>query len=61
MSDTLDLDDEPGRRKASLRQVIAFMWKHWSRQPGKLAWFGLFFGLAVAADLAFPFASARLV
>lgn len=61
MSDTLDLDDEPGRRKASLGQVIAFMWKHWSRQPGKLAWFGLFFGLAVAADLAFPFASARLV
>ena len=61
MSDTLDLHDEPGRRKASLAQVAAFMWKHWSRQPGKLAWFGGFFFLAVAADLAFPFASARLV
>lgn len=63
MSDTFDFDDENegGQRKASLRQVAAFMWKHWSSQPLKLALFGLFFGLAVAADLAFPFASARLV
>ncbi|MGE0596002.1 MAG: ABC transporter ATP-binding protein [Hyphomonadaceae bacterium] len=62
MSDAFDIDDDaPGRRKASLREVAAFMWRHWSRQPGKLAWFGVFFSLAVAADLAFPFASARLV
>lgn len=61
MSDSFDLDDEPGRRKASLGQVVAFMWKHWASQPGKLAWFGAFFALAVTADLAFPFAAARLV
>lgn len=62
MSDVSDIgDDEPGRRKASLAQVIAFMWKHWASQPWKLAAFGAFFALAVAADLAFPFASARLV
>jgi ATP-binding cassette subfamily B protein len=63
MSDAYDFDDESngGKRKASLRQVAAFVWKHWSSQPGKLALFGVFFGLAVAADLAFPFASARLV
>ncbi len=62
MSDVLDIgDDAPGRRKASLGQVIAFMWKHWSSQPWTLAAFGAFFALAVAADLAFPFASARLV
>lgn len=61
MSDSFDFDDEQGRRKASLAQVFAFLWKHWSSQPGKLAWFGLFFFLAVIADLAFPFASARLV
>lgn len=63
MSDVLDIgdDDEPGRRKASLGQVVAFMWKHWSSQPWTLAAFGAFFALAVAADLAFPFASARLV
>jgi len=63
MSDAIDFDDERegGQRKATLRQVIAFMWKHWSSQPGKLALFGLFFSLGVAADLAFPFASARLV
>ena len=61
MSDVYDLDDEPGRRKARLSQVVAFIWKHWSSQPGKLAWFALFFGLAVVADLAFPFAAARLV
>ncbi len=63
MSDAYDFDDEAesGRRKASMGQVAAFMWKHWSSQPLKLALFGGFFGLAVAADLAFPFASARLI
>ncbi len=62
MSDAY-IDDDTDRtgRKASLRQVAAFMWRHWSKQPGKLALFGVFFGAAVAADLAFPFASARLV
>jgi len=61
MSDAFDHDDAPGRRKASLRQVAAFMWRHWSRQPLKLALFGAFFGAAVLADLAIPLASARLV
>ena len=63
MSDAYDFDDDAqrGERKASLKQVAAFMWRHWSRQPVKLALFGAFFGLAVMADLAFPFASARLV
>jgi ATP-binding cassette subfamily B protein len=63
MSDAYDFDDEAesGRRKASMGQVAAFMWRHWSSQPLKLALFGGFFGLAVAADLAFPFASARLI
>jgi ATP-binding cassette subfamily B protein len=63
MSDAYDVDDdrEGGQRKASLRQVAAFMWKHWSKQPLLLALFGGFFGLAVAAELAIPLASARLV
>jgi len=63
MSDAFEIDNDAERseRKASLGQVAAFMWKHWSRQPGKLALFGLFFGTAVIADLSFPFASARLV
>ena len=63
MSDAFDFedDDEGGQRKASLAQVAAFMWKHWASQPAKLALFGLFFGLAIAADLAFPFASKGLV
>lgn len=63
MSDAYDFDDESegGQRKASLAQVAAFMWRHWASQPVKLAFFGLFFATAVAADLAFPFASARLV
>ncbi len=63
MSDTYDLDDESGRgqRKASFAQVAAFMWKHWSSQPGKLVMTGLLFGLAIVADLAMPFASKQLV
>jgi ATP-binding cassette subfamily B protein len=63
MSDAYDFDDdsERGQRKATIAQIAAFMWRLWMRQPGKLAWFIAFFGLAVACDLAFPFASARLV
>lgn len=62
MSDAYDSDDrEDGRRKATFAQVAAFMWKHWSSQPGKLAMLGLFFGVAVAADLVMPFASKHLV
>lgn len=61
MSDAFDLDDESGRRKASFAQVAAFMWKHWSSQPGKLTMVGLLFGLAIVADLAMPFASKYLV
>jgi len=63
MSDAYDVDDdkEDGKRKASLAQVTAYMWKHWSSQPGKLAMVGLFFGLAVVADLSMPFASKHLV
>ena len=63
MSDVYDSDEdrEGGRRKATFAQVAAFMWKHWSSQPGKLAMVGVFFGLAVAADLALPFASKHLV
>ncbi|MEZ6024395.1 MAG: ABC transporter ATP-binding protein [Hyphomonadaceae bacterium] len=63
MSDAFDFEDESGRseRKATLRQIAGYMWRLWRRQPGKLALFGAFFGFAVACDLAFPFASARLV
>lgn len=63
MSDAYDFDDEKegGQRKAKFAQVAAFMWKHWSSQPGKLAMVGLLFGLAIAADLSMPFASKHLV
>jgi len=63
MSDAYDLENDSaaGQRKASWAEVAAFLWRHWSSQPGKLAMFGLFFGAAVVADLSFPFASARLV
>lgn len=63
MSDTYDFDDEKegGQRKAKFAQVAAFMWKHWSSQPGKLAMVGLLFGLAIVADLSMPFASKHLV
>ncbi|MGH6950038.1 MAG: ABC transporter transmembrane domain-containing protein, partial [Vitreimonas sp.] len=62
MSDAYDSDDrEGGGRKATFAQLAAFMWKHWSSQPGKLAMVGLLFGLAIVADLAMPFASKHLV
>jgi ATP-binding cassette, subfamily B, bacterial len=59
--DFLDDDSERGQRKASVGQVAAFIWRLWMRQPGRLLWFAGFFTLATACDLAFPFASARLV
>jgi ATP-binding cassette, subfamily B, bacterial len=61
MSDDFDDDPEREGRKATLGQVAAFMWKHWSSQPGKLAMVGLLFGIAIVADLAMPFASKHLV
>lgn len=63
MSDAYDFDDEAegGRRKATFAQVTAFMWKHWSSQPFRLAMTGLLFGLAIVADLAMPFAAKNLV
>jgi ATP-binding cassette, subfamily B, bacterial len=63
MSDAYDFDDdsERGQRKATIGQIAAYVWKLWMSQPGRLAWFAGFFSLAVACDLAFPFASARLV
>ncbi|MBC7768510.1 MAG: ABC transporter ATP-binding protein [Phycisphaerales bacterium] len=63
MSDAYDFDDdsERGQRKATMAQIAAYIWKLWASQPGKLAWFAAFFGLAVACDLALPFASARLI
>jgi|CXWL01.1.fsa_nt_gi ATP-binding cassette subfamily B protein len=63
MSDALDFDDdsERGQRKASVGAVAAYILRLWASQPGKLAWFGAFFALATACDLALPFASAKLV
>ena len=63
MSDAYDNDDDrsDGQRKAKFAQVAAFMWKHWSSQPGKLAMVGLLFGLAIVIDLAMPFASKHLI
>lgn len=63
MSDAYDFesDSERGQRKATIGQIARFIWRLWRSQPGKLAWFASFFSLAVACDLALPFASARLV
>ncbi|MBY0563324.1 MAG: ABC transporter ATP-binding protein/permease [Hyphomonadaceae bacterium] len=64
MSDAFDViedDSERGQRKATIGQIAAFIWKLWRSQPRRLAGFAAFFSLAVACDLAFPFASARLI
>jgi ATP-binding cassette subfamily B protein len=63
MSDAYDFldDSERGQRRATLAQIARFIWRLWVSQPGKLALFAGFFGVAVACDLALPFASARLV
>lgn len=62
MSDAYEIDDESERgRKASFAQVTAFMWKHWSSQPAKLAMVALLFGLAIVVDLSMPFASKHLI
>lgn len=59
--DVIDDDSERGQRKATIGQIAAFIWKLWKSQPKRLAGFAAFFSLAVACDLAFPFASARLI
>ena len=62
MSDAYDvIDDARDQRKATLGQFATFIWNLWKSQPSNLAGFGVLFALSVACDLAFPFASARLV
>jgi ATP-binding cassette subfamily B protein len=63
MSDAYEVDGdcERGQRRATIPRIAGYIWNLWMSQPGKLAWFAGFFGLAVACDLALPFASARLI
>ncbi|MFZ4072120.1 MAG: ABC transporter ATP-binding protein [Caulobacterales bacterium] len=65
MSDAIDLDDDDAdstvQRKATVAQSLAFLWKHWSSQPGLLAGFLGLLGVAVACDLFLPYAAGQLV
>merc|ERR1712034_62685 len=63
MTDMLEDEDETGARKRALsnRQVLGFVARFWKRRP---VLFGLGVGLtlvAVAFDLALPYASGYLV
>jgi ATP-binding cassette subfamily B protein len=63
MSDAFDIDDDDDDRlrKATVRQILVYLWGHWRSQPGKLAGFVAFLVLGVSADLALPAVSSRLV
>ena len=57
----LDEDQEGQPRKARFGQIMHYLWRRWRSQPGKLAGFAVFFGIAIACDLALPEVSKRLV
>jgi ATP-binding cassette subfamily B protein len=61
MSESYDVDDEDGPRKASVGAILAYLWKHWSSQPVLLGGFLCMLSLAVACDLLLPWAAGRLV
>jgi ATP-binding cassette subfamily B protein len=63
MSHDFDLESESStrQRKASIGQIMAYLWARWSSQPGKLTAFGVLFSLSVLCDLATPVIAGRLV
>jgi len=65
VSDAIDFDDDDAdstaQRKATVAQSLAFLWKHWSSQPGLLAGFLGLLGVAVACDLFLPYTAGQLV
>jgi ATP-binding cassette, subfamily B, bacterial len=65
MSDVADFEDDEAdstaQRKASVAEILAFLWRHWSMQPGLLFGFLGLLGIAVACDLFLPYAAGRLV
>jgi ATP-binding cassette, subfamily B, bacterial len=65
MSDVTDFDDDEAdstaQRKASVAEILAFLWRHWTMQPGLLCGFLGLLGIAVACDLFLPYAAGRLV
>jgi ATP-binding cassette subfamily B protein len=65
MSDFIDLDEDADastrQRKATLGQIMAYMWARWTSQPGKLAAFLTLFTIATVCDLLTPIVAGRLV
>ncbi|MGE0828701.1 MAG: ABC transporter ATP-binding protein [Hyphomonadaceae bacterium] len=61
MSDAYELDDEDGPRKASVAQILKFLWRHWMSQKGKLSVFFALFAVSAACELMLPFMASRLV
>ncbi len=63
MSDMNDFDDEDDDRlrKKTVADIFAYLWRHWTSQPGLLAGFFVFFVIGVACDLALPVVSGALV
>ena len=64
MSDAFEFDDDEdstAQRKASAGQILAFMWKHWSSQPRRLALFLMLISGAIACDVMLPYAAGALV
>ena len=65
MSDSFDLDDDADastrQRKATLGSIMAYMWRRWTSQPGKLAAFLTLFTVATVCDLLTPIVAGRLV
>lgn len=58
---TPEVKASTAQKTATLRQMLAYLWRRWASQPGKLAAILILMSLATLAELALPIVSARIV
>jgi ATP-binding cassette, subfamily B, bacterial len=63
MTDILDIDNAPStaQRKASFTQIMAYLWGHWTSQPGYLTIVTILMIAATACELFLPYLSGKIV
>jgi ATP-binding cassette, subfamily B, bacterial len=63
MTDILDHDDAPStaQRKANFGQIMAYLWGHWTSQPGYLTLVTILMIAATGCELFLPYLSGKIV
>jgi ATP-binding cassette, subfamily B, bacterial len=61
LADDTDEAASTRQNKRSFATILAYLWRHWSSQPGKLTALLILYTLAAVAELSLPWISAHIV